>query len=222
MTAPLTVLLLCQMMHDTGSVAIDGSFQLCPNIDSAIATPSATLIGVYDVLDVIASASQPEGHPLTYAWTATSGSFDDPTTATRQRARELQPRHRLPGPLEPGARRPARPDRPARRRAAARRERPARAPHAPARGLIRNSIHRLAAGAGFDATEKVVPGTRGVGGRRNSRREPAAIECHGWRLPAALVSQARSRLHDRVGRETRRQQLTGRLLSLLTRFAAVG
>jgi len=81
LTTPVTVLLLCQTRHDTGNVAVSGSFQLCPNIDSAIATPSVTLVGQYDILDVVGTASQPEGHPLTYAWTATSGTFDNPAAA---------------------------------------------------------------------------------------------------------------------------------------------
>jgi hypothetical protein len=81
MTTPVTVLLLCRTRNDSGTVAISGSFQLCPDIDSAIATPSVSQVGAYDVLDVVASASQPEGHPLTYAWSATSGTFAEPSAA---------------------------------------------------------------------------------------------------------------------------------------------
>src|SRR5262249_21610262 len=81
MTTPVTVLLPCQTKADTGNVAITGSFQLCPDVQSAIATPSATLVGPYDILDVTATASQPQGHPLTYMWSATSGTFDNASAA---------------------------------------------------------------------------------------------------------------------------------------------
>jgi hypothetical protein len=80
-TVPVAVTLRCQTTRDWAGVAINGSFKLCPVIETAMATSSATVIGLFDMLDVVGSAFDPEGDPITFAWTATSGAFDDPSSA---------------------------------------------------------------------------------------------------------------------------------------------
>ena len=65
---------------DGGSASVHGDYNRCPQV-LFIATPEHVRVG--QPISVMAIASDADGHTLTYAWTATSGSFasaNSPTT----------------------------------------------------------------------------------------------------------------------------------------------
>jgi len=78
-TTPVTVRLHCPGVKpttDTGSIEIDGELNICAVVDMAAANPTGA--GVYDVTS---SGLDYEGGSLTYAWTASSGTFADASAA---------------------------------------------------------------------------------------------------------------------------------------------
>jgi 2',3'-cyclic-nucleotide 2'-phosphodiesterase/3'-nucleotidase len=75
-TTAVTVHLSCRQQPRTGSVSVNGTFNICPMIDAVSANPAAVQLG--GTIALTASAHD-DGIPstLTYAWTATSGSYSD-------------------------------------------------------------------------------------------------------------------------------------------------
>lgn len=73
--APVAVMILLQQ-----SVAPSPFANSAPQISSLVASASQVEQG--STVSLVASAKDPDSDPLTYTWTATGGSFDDPTTAT--------------------------------------------------------------------------------------------------------------------------------------------
>lgn len=61
-----------------GAVIIDIEINLCPEITYLTASPLG--IGVADTSEVMATVADGDGDPLTHLWTATSGTFIDPTS----------------------------------------------------------------------------------------------------------------------------------------------
>ena len=75
-TAHVNVNLACHTAANNGSVAVNGTLNLCPVIDGVGANPAEVFVG--SSLSVSASAHDSDAGPaaLSYQWTATSGSFD--------------------------------------------------------------------------------------------------------------------------------------------------
>ena len=80
-TATVSIHLLCHQSASTGSVRVGGTFNVCPVIDEVTASPAEVLVG--GTIALAASAHDTDGAPsaLSYAWTASSGGFDDATLA---------------------------------------------------------------------------------------------------------------------------------------------
>jgi hypothetical protein len=83
-TTPVTVPLTCHQAPHTGSVALNGTLNLCPQIDALDAAPTEVLVG--GSVGLSASAHDADNGPslLGASWTATSGVFTDASAlATR-------------------------------------------------------------------------------------------------------------------------------------------
>ncbi|HEY0469842.1 MAG TPA: hypothetical protein VGC79_36905 [Polyangiaceae bacterium] len=80
-TAVVSVHLLCHQASTTGSVQIGGTFNVCPVIDGIMVSPAEVLVG--GTIALAGSAHDTDSAPsaLSYAWTASAGSFDDATLA---------------------------------------------------------------------------------------------------------------------------------------------
>jgi hypothetical protein len=74
-TTSVSIVLQCRGLDPRGNVDVDGSFNFCPVITSASATPSQAAVG--ESINVTASAIDPDDDPLTYGWSATEGTFAD-------------------------------------------------------------------------------------------------------------------------------------------------
>ena len=76
-TAPVTVHLSCQAAPTKGSVLVNGSVNVCPQVDGITATPNEVLVGGSVGLAASAHDSDAAPSPLTYQWTSSSGTFTD-------------------------------------------------------------------------------------------------------------------------------------------------
>jgi hypothetical protein len=78
----VSVTLDCHQAAKTGSVAVNGTLNVCPVADGITANPSDVGVGFPVALAI--AAHDPDGgpSPLTYSWSATSGSFTGGNTAT--------------------------------------------------------------------------------------------------------------------------------------------
>ncbi|MET0285404.1 MAG: hypothetical protein ABW352_13070 [Polyangiales bacterium] len=81
-TVDVNVVLQCDDLSGDGNVTITGSFNLCPKLGATSASPLTVAIGASTSLTV--AASDKDGDPVSYAWTATDGSFSAPTGASTQ------------------------------------------------------------------------------------------------------------------------------------------
>ena len=66
----------CKGAEEFGGVRVNGKINICAEITTVIVKPLQTASGYG--LSVEAEASDTEGDPVEYSWTATGGSFDDP------------------------------------------------------------------------------------------------------------------------------------------------
>lgn len=74
----VSVTLDCSVPPDAaGEAEVVAGFNFPPEIASVTATPSSAEVGGTVQLEV--TATDPDGDTLTYSWTATGGTFDDPT-----------------------------------------------------------------------------------------------------------------------------------------------
>ena len=75
-TTAVAVHLSCRQQPRTGSVSVNGTFNICPMIDSLGANPAAVPLGGTIAASV---SAHDDGIPsaLTYTWTSTSGSFSN-------------------------------------------------------------------------------------------------------------------------------------------------
>jgi hypothetical protein len=66
---------------DSSSVSLKGTFNACPNVFAATASPPSATIGESVTVNVSAGDPDPDDQ-LTYAWTATTGTFAMPLAAS--------------------------------------------------------------------------------------------------------------------------------------------
>jgi hypothetical protein len=81
-TTAVNVHLTCHEAARTGSVAVNGTINLCPVADGVSASPADVAVGFPVALAVAAHDSDAGPAPLAYHWTAASGSFSDAASAT--------------------------------------------------------------------------------------------------------------------------------------------
>ena len=80
--ATVAVTLDCHQPAKTGSVAVNGTINVCPVADGLSANPSDVAVGFPVALALAAHDPDNGPSPLAYAWSAPSGSFTGATTAT--------------------------------------------------------------------------------------------------------------------------------------------
>jgi len=80
--ATVAVTLDCHQPANTGSVAVNGTINICPVADGLSANPSDVAVGFPIALAIAAHDPDNGPSPLTYSWTAPSGSFSNATSAT--------------------------------------------------------------------------------------------------------------------------------------------
>ena len=73
------VLLNCKASEQFGGVRVNGVLNICAELEKLIVAPLQTSTGY--ALEVSALGSDAEGDDFEYGWTATGGSFDDPSAA---------------------------------------------------------------------------------------------------------------------------------------------
>jgi hypothetical protein len=76
-TASVTVPLTCHQAPRTGSVSVNGTVNVCPQIDSLDASPTEVFVGGAVGLAANAHDADNGPSPLTATWTATSGVFTE-------------------------------------------------------------------------------------------------------------------------------------------------
>jgi hypothetical protein len=76
-TATVAVHLTCHEEPHFGSVLVSGTLNVCPTIDGIGASPDEVDIGSSISLSALAHDSDGGPSPLSYAWSATSGTFSD-------------------------------------------------------------------------------------------------------------------------------------------------
>jgi hypothetical protein len=81
-TTAVTVHLICHETPHTGSVLVTGAINICPVADGVSANPADIAVGFPTALTITAHDTDGAPSPLTYLWTAPSGSFSDATSAT--------------------------------------------------------------------------------------------------------------------------------------------
>ena len=78
----VAITLDCHQPSKTGSVAVNGTINVCPVADGLSASPTDVAVGFPVTLAIAAHDADNGPSPLAYSWTAASGSFSDPTSAT--------------------------------------------------------------------------------------------------------------------------------------------
>ena len=73
------VMLHCKGSQQFGGVRVNGKLNICAELEKVIVAPLQTASGY--ALEVSANASDEEGDPVEYSWTATGGSFGDASAA---------------------------------------------------------------------------------------------------------------------------------------------
>jgi hypothetical protein len=81
MTTPVAVGLMCREGSKSGSVLVTGALNICPVVDGIGASPSEVVVGSTIALSSAAHDSDTMPSPLTYAWSAPSGTFAPSATA---------------------------------------------------------------------------------------------------------------------------------------------
>ena len=77
-STPVSVTLSCSR---TGTIEVEGEFNLCPLIVGA-SPVSPQAIDVGDSVFISVEGFDTEGDPISYAWSGSGGTFDDPTAAS--------------------------------------------------------------------------------------------------------------------------------------------
>jgi hypothetical protein len=80
-TVGVAVPLLCHKKKTTGSVQVDASFDVCPNIDGIDTNPQETTVGNSVMLIAHTTDVDPKA-TVTFSWTAPSGTFAPADAAT--------------------------------------------------------------------------------------------------------------------------------------------
>jgi hypothetical protein len=79
-TASVSVPLTCHQAPRTGSISVNGTVNVCPQIDSLDATPTEVLVGGSVSLAAATHDADNGPSPLGARWTSTSGVFTDATS----------------------------------------------------------------------------------------------------------------------------------------------
>ena len=79
-TSQVSIHLECHQPSTTGTAGITGDANVCPVIDGLSASPSVIFVGGSLALTSSAHDADNGPSPLSYQWTATSGTFSDPST----------------------------------------------------------------------------------------------------------------------------------------------
>jgi acid phosphatase len=80
-TTTVPVALDCHESHYTGSVLVNGNINVCPLVDGVDASPAETFVGGTIALNATAHDTDNGPSPLSYAWSAPSGTFGSPSAA---------------------------------------------------------------------------------------------------------------------------------------------
>jgi len=80
MTANVDVVLQCDNLTVDGNIAINGQFNVCPKVTSTSVSPVTVQIGSFTTIS--AAATDRDSDPLSFAWTAPSGTFSAPGAAS--------------------------------------------------------------------------------------------------------------------------------------------
>jgi hypothetical protein len=81
-TAAVTVHLTCHEGARSGSVLVNGTINICPVADGISANPADVAVGFPVALSLAAHDSDGGPAPLSYHWTAASGSFSNATSGS--------------------------------------------------------------------------------------------------------------------------------------------
>lgn len=81
-TTPVTVHFSCHQTARTGSILVNAQLNVCPVIDGVDATPDEVTLGGTVQLSGAAHDADNGPAPLAYHWSASSGFFDDATSAS--------------------------------------------------------------------------------------------------------------------------------------------
>jgi hypothetical protein len=81
-TTAVSVHLTCQEAARTGSVSVTGVLNICPVADGISANPADIAVGFPVALSIAAHDTDGGPAALSYLWTAASGSFSNPTSAS--------------------------------------------------------------------------------------------------------------------------------------------
>jgi len=78
-TTDVNVILQCDELRVDGNVALNGEFNVCPKVTSTSATPLSAFVG--NTISLSATARDRDNDPITFTWSAPSGTFSTPTAA---------------------------------------------------------------------------------------------------------------------------------------------
>ena len=78
-TTDVRVMLNCKLPRRLGGVRVNGEFNICAELIKAVVAPLKTSVG-YDIA-LSSQAVDQEGDPITYSWTGSGGSIDNPSAA---------------------------------------------------------------------------------------------------------------------------------------------
>jgi hypothetical protein len=81
-TTAVNVHLLCHLPATTGSVSINGQINVCPIADGVSANPADIAVGFPTMVGVTAHDPDNGPSPLSYLWSAPTGTFSSTTSAT--------------------------------------------------------------------------------------------------------------------------------------------
>ncbi len=72
----------CHQPAKTGSIAVNGTINVCPNLDALSASPAEVAVGSSLSLSAVADNPDNGPSPLAYSWTASSGTLTGANTAS--------------------------------------------------------------------------------------------------------------------------------------------
>ena len=78
----VNVTLDCHQPAKTGSIAVNGTINVCPNLDALSASPAEVAVGGSLSLSAVADDPDNGPSPLAYSWTTSSGTLTGANTAT--------------------------------------------------------------------------------------------------------------------------------------------
>jgi hypothetical protein len=81
-TTAVALHLACHQATRLGSVSVNGSINVCPVLDGITALPGEAIVGFPIALSAAAHDSDAGPSPLSYHWTVSSGTLDDPGLAS--------------------------------------------------------------------------------------------------------------------------------------------